>query len=448
MSNTPIFDFIKEYSQKNSTRLHMPGHKGHDVIGIEKYDITEIDGADVLYDSKGIIRESEEIAAGLFGSARTVYSCEGSSLSIRAMLYLAILYGGKSNHRPVILAGRNAHKTFLTASALLDFDIMWMYPDSTDTIISCQITPDHLDEILSKIAEKPVAVYITSPDYLGNMADISGLAKICDKHRVMLICDNAHGAYLAFDDSLTHPIKCGAHMCCDSAHKTLPVLTGGGYLHISEKAPKQIIDEAENAMSIFASTSPSYLILSSLDKVNEYLSKDFKEHLKELSQNVNALKASLASQGFKICGDETLKLTIAPKSYGYTGNKLAEILKHNGIICEFSDPDYVTMMFSTKNTKEDIHKLAKALKNLPQKDEIHEKPPMPCVPKILMTPKECMFKRVKSVPVEEALGKISGRANVSCPPAIPIAVCGEEIGENEIAMFRYYGIDECYIIEE
>ena len=269
MSKTPIHDFVKKYIQSGVTRLHMPGHKGSGFLGIEKYDITEIDGADVLYHSGGIIRESEDIASELFGSARTVYSCEGSSLSIRAMLYLALLYGRSIGRKPVILAARNAHKVFMTACALLDFETVWMLPESGSGVVSCVITPKELDKKLSEMEEKPVAVYITSPDYLGFMSDIGGLSEVCKAHGVLLLVDNAHGAYLAFTEKNMHPISLGADMCCDSAHKTLPVLTGGGYLHISENAPTFFKDNAENAMSIFASTSPSYIIMQSIDLANE-----------------------------------------------------------------------------------------------------------------------------------------------------------------------------------
>ena len=116
---TPICDFVREYGNGNPTRLHMPGHKGVCRLGFESRDITEIGGADVLYHSDGSIRESEDNAAALFGTARTVYSTEGSSLCIRGMLYLAMQATG----RRTILAGRNAHSTFVTACALLDAQV-------------------------------------------------------------------------------------------------------------------------------------------------------------------------------------------------------------------------------------------------------------------------------------------------------------------------------------
>ncbi|MBR6795601.1 MAG: amino acid decarboxylase, partial [Clostridia bacterium] len=123
---TPILDFVRAYAKKGGMRLHMPGHKGKGVLGIEWADITEIEGADVLYSAEGIIAESERNAASLFGSRKTFYSAEGSSLSIRAMLYLTALYARSMKKRPLIWAGRNAHKALLCAAAQLDIDLEFL----------------------------------------------------------------------------------------------------------------------------------------------------------------------------------------------------------------------------------------------------------------------------------------------------------------------------------
>ena len=170
--NTPICAFLKKYASDDNIRLHMPGHKGIGQ-GDERFDLTEIDGADSLYEASGIIKESEVNAAELFAS-HTFYSTEGSSLAIRAMLHLALIGKDKG---ATVLAGRNAHKVFISVAALLDFNIEWL--NGGNSYLSCTLTKDEVADRIDSMDKKPAAVYITSPDYLGNVADISGIAKVC-----------------------------------------------------------------------------------------------------------------------------------------------------------------------------------------------------------------------------------------------------------------------------
>lgn len=444
---TPICDFVNEYKTSGKMRLHMPGHKGKDFLGVEGYDITEIDGADVLYNANGIIRESEENAAKLFGTAKTLYSAEGSSLSIRAMLYLATLHAKENGKKPLIAAGRNAHRVFMTAAALLDFEIAWIYPEKSENIISCDISPEYLDAFLSDMAEKPVAVYITSPDYLGNIADIKGISAVCKKYGVLLLVDNAHGAYLRFLPEDIHPISLGADICCDSAHKTLPVLTGGGYLHISENAPDMFSVYAENAMSLFASTSPSYVIMQSLDRANKYISEDYTEKLAGFAKSVDNLKKSLSEYGYEIIGNEPMKLALSPKSMGYTGEEIADILSANGMECEFSDPDFTVMMFTPETEKAGIDALAKVLLSVDKKERITEVAPVLSRPERALSVREAVFMPSEELDVAECEGRILASAAISCPPAIPITVCGEVIDKNAINCFEYYGIKNCRVVK-
>ena len=152
---TPICDFVRAYAESEAIRLHMPGHKGKNLLGLEALDITEIDGADSLYEASGIIQRSEENASRLFGCP-TFYSTEGSSQCIQAMLYWAMLHAKEQGKRPVIAAGRNAHKTFLTGAALLDLDVRWLYPKG-GSYLSCDLTPEEVEAVLEK--EAPTAVY-------------------------------------------------------------------------------------------------------------------------------------------------------------------------------------------------------------------------------------------------------------------------------------------------
>lgn len=447
MMETPICDFVRAYAESGALRLHMPGHKGQPFLGMEALDITEIDGAGILYKADGIIRRSQENAAALFGTAKTLYSAEGSSLSIRAMLYLALLYGKANGKRPLIAAGRNAHKVFLTAAALLDFDIAWIFPENRENILSCEITEERLDAYLTAMEEMPIAVYLTSPDYLGNVMDIRRLSKVCHRHGVLLIVDNAHGAYLHFLPEQRHPIDLGADLCCDSAHKTLPVLTGGGYLHIAAAAPKLLQAQAENAMSLFASTSPSYLILQSLDMANRYLAGEYRQCLASFCEKISALKNRLMAAGYKLVGTEPLKLTVAAKAYGYTGTELAGQLLAQAMVCEFYDPDYLVMMLTPESGDEALTRIEKVLLRIPRKTPIPACMPPVGRPVKKLSPRQALLCESRELDIRQCLGKVLASPSVSCPPAVPIVVCGEVIDEAAVRLLDYYGIQTCGVVD-
>lgn len=443
---TPICDFVRNYCQSNALRMHMPGHKGKGPLGMELLDLTEIDGADELYHAHGIIRQSEENAAALFGTVKTLYSAEGSSLCIRAMLYLALLHAKANGRRPVICAARNAHKVFVTAAALLDLDVVWLCPEDRENVIACALDAETLGRTLD--AERPAAVYITSPDYLGHIADIRALADVCHQHDTLLLVDNAHGAYLRFLPESRHPMDLGADICCDSAHKTLPVLTGGAYLHLSHRAPKALCGWAESAMALFASTSPSYLILQSLDAANRYLAEGYPARLLETTGRVAALKSRLAAHGYTLVGEEKTKLTLAPKSFGYTGEALAAKLQRDGIFCEFADQDFLVMMCTPETSPEDFNRLERALLKVKRKVPIADCPPTPPTPERVMSPREALLSPHEALPLDACLGRVLASANVSCPPAVPIAVCGERIDDNVLRSLAYYGISTCDVCIE
>ena len=437
---TPIIDFVRRYAEKNAVRMHMPGHKGQPVIGPETLDITDIRGADKLYHARGVIRESEENAAALFGSARTLYSAEGSSLCIRAMLYLALLQGKP----PVLLAARNAHRVLTTAAALLDIDVRWLYPEE-DSLLSCPVSPAALEAAIRR--EQPMAVYLTSPDYLGNTQDIPALAAVCHAQDVPLLVDNAHGAYLRFLPEDRHPLTLGADLCCDSAHKTLPCLTGAAYLHVGKHAPALFAEQAERALSLFASTSPSYLILQSLDAANAHLAEEFPRRLAEATARLDDIKGRLATHGYALAGDEPMKLTIAPKAFGYTGDELHDLLRAQGIECEFSDPDHLVLMPAPSTPDAHWKQVEAALLAVPRRAPILQGPPPLPHPRRACSPRQALLSPQVQLPVGDALGRVLADAHVGCPPAVPIVAAGEIVDQEAINCFRYYGFNMCNVME-
>lgn len=432
---TPVWDFARRYAEEKALRLHMPGHKGRG--DMERFDLTEIEGAPPLYPAAGILRESEEHAAELFGAGRTVYSAEGSSLCIRAMVFLARLLAERKGEKPLILAGRNAHRSFLSAAALLGVEVAWVFGEG---LLSCCPDAEELEAALSAQPRRPAAVYLTSPDYLGHRIDTAALAGVCHARGLPLLVDNAHGAYLRFLPEDQHPLSLGADMTCDSAHKTLPVLTGGAYLQIHRETDPIFASQAERAMALFASTSPSWLILQSLDRCNARLAGAYRKELAAFVRQTEDLKRALGEMGYPLAGAEPLKITLMPKAYGYTGKALQDLLRERGLVCEFADPDALVMMLTPDNGPESLQRIKKTLAEIPRRAEIRERPPrLPALRPALPMGK-AMLSPAEEVPVEESLGRVLADPGISCPPAVPILISGEKITAAAVDCFRYYGI--------
>ena len=435
---TPVFDFVKKYAQKGITRLHMPGHKGRSFLGCEKYDITEIKNAGVLYETGGIIAQSEKNASKLFGTHRTFYSTEGSSLCIKAMLSLAL----QKSQQKTVIAARNVHKAFVHAAALLDFKVVWLTGKSTG-LCGNEINLSQLEAAL--LENEGAVVYVTSPDYLGNIADIKEISILCKKYNATLCVDNAHGAYLAFLDN-SHPIALGADICSDSAHKTLPVLTGGAYLHLSKTFEAVEDKQIKNTMSLFGSTSPSYLILASLDLCNKYLSSNYREKLTKTINDINKTKQQLRKNGWHIKDSDGLRITILATT-DKSGIDIAERLRKNKIEPEFSDKDFCVLMLTTENTKKDLKRLVSALRENDMPPTENEVPVLP-KPQTDITVREALFSENETISIENAIGRICADGSIACPPAVPVCICGEIITEQTVEVCKYYNINEICVTKK
>ncbi len=442
---TPIADFVSAYQAADFSRFHMPGHKGKAFLGAEPWDITEIDGADVLYSANGIIEESEDMASSLFHTAHSFFSTEGSTLAIKAMLLLATQNAGE---KPLILAARNAHKAFIYGAALLDIEVEWLYPEPFTHLCHCEISAKTLKNHLQSMKRKPCAVYITSPDYLGQTSDIRALSQVCKEFSLPLLVDNAHGAYLGFLSPSRHPIALGADMCCDSAHKTLPVLTGGAYLHISKQAPACYLENARNALALFASTSPSYLILQSLDLCNRYLSDGYTKKLENCIQKINAVKAKMKQRGFVTEESEPLKIILHTAKYGYTGDEICSHLKNFQIIPEFYDSEYLVLMITPENKETDFKRLSLAWDTIQPKNALPTTPYILKKGKTILPLRKAMLGAQEIIPTRKALGRICASPTVSCPPAVPVVISGEEITAGAIEIFQLYGIETVAVMKE
>lgn len=431
--NTPIADFIHSYNRSRPYRLHMPGHKGIPT-GTER-DITEITGADSLFEASGILRESEKNASQIFGCP-TFYSTEGSSLCLRAMLRLASLYAKRQGKRPLLAVGRNAHRTVWTAAALLDVEVLPIDSGET-THLACRITPAVLSAFL-ETNPGVTALLITTPDYLGNCTDVAALSDLCRARGVLLLVDGAHGAYLKFLTPSRHPTDLGADLCCTSAHKTLPVLTGGAYLHLHPDLDPFFEENVKEAMALFASTSPSYLILCSLDEANPQL-LTLPDALREVLAHFEALRRSLCARGYEFIGDEPLKWTVCPKKLGYTGDGLRSTLEASNVFCEYSDADHLVLMLSP-NDPQAVEAAYHLLSALPARPPIASAPPARIAHVRTYRAREAILSPSAVLPVADCVGRTVASPTVGCPPAVPLLLCGETVSPEDLPLLRYYGV--------
>lgn len=427
--NTPIHDFLSSYAAKNPVRCHMPGGKS------TPFDITEIEGADSLFESAGIIRESEENAARLFGAGKTLFSCGGSTLSVQTMLTLAKAYRPEKKR---VVASRYCHKSLISSCVLLGLVPDWIYPEE---YLSCKITPEAVKE---KITSDTLCVFAQSIDYYGGESDIGGIGRVCREKNVPLLTDNAHGAYLVFTGG--HPLCLGSDMTADSAHKTLPCLTGGAYLHINKNAPEIFSKEAKSAMSLLGSSSPSYLILDSLDLCGSFIEEE-KKRAERVFAEIKRLKSNLRDLGFSLKESDFMRVTVDAPHYGYSGTELAEALRKRGVESEFSDLRYTVLLFSAAQPMEDFEKIVEAAKGIkPKKPFIPENPPV-IRPKAAIEPREAVFSPAEAVPLKKAAGRICADINTPCPPCVPLVMPGEFIDGESLGALCRYGIESLRVIK-
>ena len=263
--------------------------------------------------------------------------------------------------RLILCGGGHVSLALAQIGALLDFEVAWLWPEERNSLCSCPVTPEGLERALAGLEAPPAAVYLTSPDYLGGVQDIAALAQVAHRHGALLLVDNAHGAYLHFLPSPCHPLDLGADLCCDSAHKTLPVLTGGAYLHVGRGLLAPAPEAVRGAMCLFGSTSPSYLILQSLDLCAGALAGDWPARLADCIRALDALKAQLDARcpGL-VRPSEPLKLVLDGAAAGRSGQELAELFRAHRVECEYADPRYLVLMFTPHNPPRDFDRVRDA----------------------------------------------------------------------------------------
>lgn len=439
---TPLYGAMESYVGKDRARFHIPGHKGTLPYfdGLAKYDLTEIDGCDSLYEAASAIKKTEEMYSGIYGSLSSLMCAGGSTLCIQTMMSLAAKPGDR------VVIGRGCHTSAVNAMALLDLEPAWVFPDcDKQTGLALPVTSARIKAALD---ENPSAsaVYITSPDYFGGIADIHAISAVCRERGVPLLVDNAHGAHLRFLTPSLHPINLGADMCCDSLHKTLPVLTGGAMLHIANPG---YISEAKRRMSLFGSTSPSYLVMMSIDRALEVLNSDFPERLHEAAAEVARLQRLAKDHGFAVpqFKRDPLKLTLGFLAKGYSAEEFLRLIREGGVEPEMVSGGFAVLMAGPDTRAHDFKRLERFIETLPGREAIPTAIPETVRPAQVKSLREAVFSRSVEVRTEDAAGKIAASSVAACPPGIPLAIPGELVSEKLAGLLKKCGISSINVLQ-
>jgi arginine/lysine/ornithine decarboxylase len=355
---------------------------------------------------------------------------------MQAMLFLM-----KQEGRHVI-AARTVHRAFLNACMLLGLEVTWVYPSTSHGILSGAYLPEDFVAALEacKAQGKPACVYLTSPDYLGHIGDVAGIAAVSHRYDAPLLVDNAHGAHLAFLAENRHPMALGADLCCDSAHKMLPCLTGCAYLHTAQPAYAQRL---KAAMGVFGSTSPSYLMLLSLDCCNRFLAEECRGHLAQVVAFAKSLRQELAGKVIWAVEDgDPLHLSLDTAAMGCDGRRLAAQLEQMGCYAEYAGREALVLLLSAGEEMAQLERLRACLRACdvtPDAGAAETPPPFP-QPEVVYGIREAGLGASESIPVTEALGRICASVQVPCPPAVPIVISGERVDQTVIDTLNYYQI--------
>ena len=445
MANTPLYTALREHLAKKQASFHTPGHKGRFLPkDLYDLDLTELPDTDSLFESDGCIRAAEEAARELFHSRATYFSAGGCTLCIQAMFRLAAPQGGK------VISSRVIHRSAVNTMALLGIEPVWVRPrPDSGPCLAGRLHPEDVEKALTENPDAK-AVYVTSPDYYGVLADIQGLSAVCHAHGVPLLVDNAHGTHLALLGK--HPLTLGADLTACSAHKTLPVLTGGAFLNIGDTEISRKLNFAERAkeaMALFGSTSPAYPVMVSLDLARAWAMEQGKEAWEKLAVRMVKIKEIAREKGLLLPLGETdpTRLAIGTLPAGMTGEEAGDFFRKKGVEPEHEDGGYLVCIATPFNTEEELDRLEMAVKALPDACiEAEETPALPSLPPVRRMPREAVLAFQEAVPLEKAVGRVAGEAACPCPPGVPIVMPGEEITAECAAFLTKYQLKEIFCV--
>ncbi len=454
-----LISLLKENRDSGDYPFHMPGHKRRlsddeileSVYGI---DVTETQRLDDLHDPRGIIKEAQERATALFGSDETRFLVNGSTGGILASVTGCVTEGDD------ILIASNCHRSVYNAVMLSGASLHLITPEEEKSFgINAGISAK---EVISALGEFPVtdnrkAVVITSPTYEGIVSDIEGIAKACHKAGAVLIVDAAHGAHFGFSNGFPESAVRFADIVVTSVHKTLPAMTQTALIHIKRECPSR--DRVIKMLSVYMTSSPSYVLMASIDSMTSLLEKKGKELFEAYEKRLDRLykkaedlkslvllrKCMLKAEGSK--DHDRGKIVVKDATGTYSGKQLSDLLAGKyGIIPEMAAEGYVILMTGIADTDEGFDRLSDALSDIdasiapdkktePKSDLQNDTGKELCHCSHNM--KAAMFdENFGYVDIEHAAGNTAKDMVMIYPPGIPVTVPGEEITERAVEKIK------------
>lgn len=446
-----------QFENKNRIPMHMPGHKrnlclSHQAGYLSKLaadcDITEIEGFDDLHDADGILKESMEKASALWSCEETHFLVNGSTCGILSGIYAATKWGDS------ILVARNCHKSVYHAIEVFGLNPIYFLPEIDEITGACaQVSPKTIEKLLSIHSEVKLVV-MTSPTYEGFVSDIEQIVKIAHRKNIPVMVDEAHGSHLGFGYEFpNNAIQMGADVVVHSLHKTLPSLTQTAAIHRNSNRISS--EKLKNAVAIFETSSPSYLLLASIDgcvdlmlQEKEKLFFDWRNHLDSFKKKIQKMNHLMLleheiKKNHAVQYDDS-KIVISCKNTEFTGMELMNLLRQKyHIELEMASVDYVIAMTGMGDTDVTMNKFAEALLEI---DEICEqrnvvKTPFSqfTIPKKVKNIQDVALCESKFVTFEEiSLEHISAEYIWAYPPGIPLITPGECFDNALISNIAYY----------
>ena len=437
---------LYDYAKSDYYPFHMPGHKRQLDCRWNPYemDITEIDGFDNLHHAQEILKQSQKRAAKLYGARKSYYLVNGSTCGLLAAICAAT---GKGDR---ILVARNCHKALYHAMYIRDLVPTYIYPHEDNVLgINGGISPARVERALEENPEIE-AVFITSPTYDGVVSDVRRIADAAHKHGVPLIVDEAHGAHFRFSEYFPRSAaNMGADLVIHSVHKTLPSMTQTAVLHrCTDMVDRDLL---KRFLGIYQTSSPSYILMASIDACMDKLERDGRQMFEAFTGNLEEARKRLEkcryirlvtpkpSREMRIYNFDRSKILLSTEYSSLNGRQLHEILnKEFHLEMEMDGEAYVLALTSVGDTKEGLSRLCDAIEEIDRReaekqekkteesDENKKLCPIGGM-KQMMRISEAMEAPAVSCPIEETIGKVSAEFAYIYPPGIPLIVPGEQI---------------------